>query len=57
MYMCGAHRTLRLNLISGYLYHLWCASECFSSLATVEPLNKGHVDTSHFIHCRVILTQ
>ena len=40
---------------NGYLYHLWCASECFSSLTTVEPLNKGHIDTSHFVHCRVIV--
>ena len=40
---------------NGYLYHLWCASECFSSLATVEPLNEGHIDTSHFVHCRVIV--
>ena len=30
---------------NGYLYHLWCTSECFSSLATVEPLNKGHIGT------------
>ncbi len=32
------------------LYNLSTIERLSSSLCTVEPLNKGHIGTSHFVH-------